>query len=588
MRQFFISLLGSIVGFFVAIVLLFVFLAMIGSMFAMSAGKSKSPKGAVVLKLDLQRGFLDHDGGNSLFSEGDNSIVGLVRTLHRVKSDKKVKGLLIRANGYGMPPAQAEEIRAAIADFKTSGKFVIAHAQGFEGTSLSGYMAVADADEIWIPDTTSVSMAGYRAEVEFLGGVFEKFDAKPEFVQFYEYKNMANHYTQKTFTDAHREATTEMLKSIFNSAIDNISSDRDLKREQFVDFINSAPHSAEDAKAFGLIDNLGHYIEAREYAKKKAGEHTKLVDLFSYGHDNYTGPVIAFVGGQGAVVPGRSSGGNPFSNQVNMGGDTVSEAILKASKDKAVKAIIFRLNTPGGSAAASDQIWDAVERAKKAGKPVVVSMGQYAASGGYYVSANADKIVAWPTTVTGSIGVVGGKIVIADTLGKIGHNVESVSMGGDFGGAYSAFEPWNQSQREAVRASMEDIYVDFTTRVANGRKIPIEKVREIAKGRVWTGAQAKELGLVDELGGFAKALEIAKSLADIKSDEAVRIKTFPRPLTQQEKLAQLFNVSAETATNLKDLEAILQSEEYQAFLKTRAAMQKKERVRLQADMPKVK
>ncbi len=588
MRQFFISLFASIIGFFIALILIFILLIGIGGAIA-SMSKAKKPDSkSLILSLNLHSPMLDHGGDGVLFGKKPMSLVKTVRALDKAKSDKKIKGLFIRANGWALPPAQAEELRAAIKDFQTSGKFVITHAQGFEGTGLSAYMAIAPSDEIWLQDTTGFALAGQRAEVEFLGGVFEKFDAKPQFIQFYEYKNAANIYTEKTFTRPHRESMTSLLKSIADSSVANIAKDRKIKPDEFWSFLDNAPHSAEQAKEYGLVDKLGHVDDAKQYAKEKAGEGSEFLPLDNYGVSSGSGPVIAFVGGQGPVVMGSSeSGDNPFSNKVMMGGDTLSEALIKASKDDKVKAIILRINSPGGSATASDQIWDAVVKAKKAGKPVVVSMGQYAASGGYYVAAPADKIIAWPTTITGSIGVLGGIINIRNTTAKIGHNVEAINIGGEFAAAYSFFEPWNQNTRQAMYNMMQDIYTDFTTKVAQGRGLKLEKVKEIAKGRVWTGAQAKSIGLVDELGGFMKALETAKELAKIDKDTKVRIKKFPRELTDMEKLERMFSVTAEAVRNMEDLQALTSSPEYQAYLKARAQMSERG-IQMKADLPQIK
>ncbi|MCF6276200.1 MAG: signal peptide peptidase SppA, partial [Robiginitomaculum sp.] len=392
-----------------------------------------------------------------------------------------------------------------------------------------------------------------------------------------------------TLTEPHRESMTSLLQSLMDSSVKNIAADRGITEKAFLSFLDNAPHSAEKAKELGYVDKLGHYVDAREYAKKKAGKDAKFQTIASYGAGISTGPVIAFVGGQGAVVQGGSDdGSNPFSNNVSMGSDTLSEALINASKNDKVKAIIFRINSPGGSATASDQIWDAVIKAKAAGKPVVISMGQYAASGGYYVAAPADKIVAMPTTVTGSIGVVGGKVVLRETLAKVGYNIEAIELGGEFSSAYSAFEPWSQGNRQAMYDSMEDIYVDFTSRVAEGRDMPIERVRELARGRVWTGAQAKEIGLVDEIGGFMKALEIAKELADIDADTKVQIKVFPREKTDMEKLEQMFNVTAQATANLQDLQALTNSPEFKAFMRAKALTAEQQGVQMKADLPEFK
>ena len=577
MRQFFITVIGTIVGLFAAFFLLIFLIVMLG---ALAAPKDKAEAGNI-LELDLRGALTDQSSGDTLFGTSGNAITDIVRKLDRAKNDDKIKGLYIRANSYGMSPARAEELRLSILDFKESGKFVLAYAQGFEGTSPFNYMAVSAADDIWLQDTAGFSIAGVRSEVGFYGGVIEKYDAKADFIQFHEYKNAANIYTQSTMTAAHRESMTAMVGSLYDSAANNIAADRGLntnsddmaaRRARLDEIFNTAPHSAEFAKEAGLVDTLGFSHGAREHAKSLAGEKSGFIKMSDYALPYTSGPVIALVGGEGAIVTGGSSSGNPFAPSLSMGSDTISSALTKAAKDKNVKAIVFRVDSGGGSAIASDQMWDAVNRAKAAGKPVIVSMGQYAASGGYYVAAPADKIVAMPTTLTGSIGVLGGKLALEETYKKVGYNVEAVHKGGEYTGAYSSDEAWTPELREKFRSSMEDIYVDFTSRVADGRDIPISRVQEIAKGRVWTGAQAKEIGLVDEFGGILKAIELAKVAADIDADTKVRIRKFPRDLTPAEQFEQLFNVTMETGSDLASLAEIANSPEMQALLKARNAM----------------
>jgi len=588
MKQFFTTVLGVIVGGFIFLFLLFFIFAGIGA--AIGASTAKKPiEGATVLTLDLRTPLLDHSAGESLFGSAPASVVDSVRALNRAKNDDKIKGLLIRT-GFGMAPASAEEIRLAIRDFKESGKFVIAHSQGFESTSIIPYMAVSASDEIWQQATTGFAVAGLYSESGFYGGVFEKYDAKAEFVQFYEYKNAANTYTQSTMTEAHREATTSYLTSLYDTSVKHISEDRGVSVETVTSFLNAAPHSAEAALESGMVNKLGYYLDAVEYAKTKAGgEKVKLRSVSAYGPGiNVTGPVIAFIGGQGPVTMGGSQdGSNPFSSAVSMGSDTLSKALKKAADDKKVKAIIFRVSSPGGSATASDEIYDAVELAKEADKPVIISMGQYAASGGYYVAANADKIIAMPTTITGSIGVVGGKVALRDAYSKIGYNVEHVRIGGEYGGAYSGDEPFTQAQRKAFTDQMEDIYIDFTNLVAKGRNLPIERVKEIAKGRVWTGAQAKELGLVDEFGGIMKAIEVAKELGGIEAGEKFNLRRYPRPKSRSQQFEDLLNVAIETKRDVTSLREITNLPEVQAILKARTEALTTGNAILKADIAEV-
>lgn len=586
MRQFFITVAGTIAGIFGFFVLLFVIFMFFGLLGALSSIGEKTPD--KVLTLDLRQSMIDHSIGESLFGDSPNSVVNTVYALNRAKDDDSVKGVFIRAENYGMAPASAEELRLALLDFKTSGKFVIAHAQGFEGTSLMSYQAVSAADEIWMQDTTGFAVSGLRSETEFLGGVMEKFDADPEFFQFHEYKNAVNSYTEKDFTDAHREATTSYLTSIYDNAVAQIATDREMTPAGVSQVLKSSPHSAEDALEAGMVDKLGQLAEAKDYVRKKVGDDKiAFTSIDSYGPGTTSGDsTIAFIGGQGAVLPGQSSGGGLFSQGITMGGDTVSNGFDAALKDKKVKAIVFRVSSPGGSPAASDQILAAADRAKEAGKPVVISMGQYAASGGYYVSAHADHIVALPQTITGSIGVFGGKVALEGTFAKVGYNIEGITVGGEFAGAYSPDAPFTPTQAEAYRGQLQDIYDDFTTRVANGRDIPLDRVLEIAKGRVWTGAQAKELGLVDELGGIMTAIDAAKKLAEIDADEDVRIKVFPRQKTIEQQINELFSGSAQMAQDVKTLQEIAALPEVQAAIRARNSARFGQE--LKADIPEVK
>jgi protease IV len=592
MKQFFLTMAGVFAAFFMLLLIPIVFLIAVG-LFA--SGSQKAVKTAaggnashIVLRADLRIPMLDQPR-NALLGGGRPSLVGMIEILQLAQSDKRVKGLFIRANGFGMPPAQAEELRDALKSFRDSGRFVLAHAQGFEGTSITSYLSVSAADEIWMQGAAGFSASGIGSEVEFYGGVLEKIHAKAEFEQFYEYKNAANTYTQKTFTPAHRQSVMSYLGSIYDSALSEISSDRDKSLFDMRSIIEGAPYSAEKAKALGLVDRLGQVIEAREAALAKA-ENGTMVEIMEYTRQKTKTksridkrPVIALIEGQGEIVTGENNT-NPFSNSVSIGSDTMTQTILSAARAKNVKAIVLRIDSPGGSAIASDQIWYAVERAKKAGKPVVVSMGQLAASGGYYYAAGADYIFAQPTTITGSIGVLGGKIVLDDTFAMVGYNVEPVSVGGEFTQAYSGVKSFTPEQRKSFHDSMARTYEDFTSIVAKGRKMPLETVLDLAKGRVWTGAQAKENGLVDELGGLRAAIMKAKELAGLEADAKAVVKRYPAPEAPIVQLKRLLGISTETAQTLATLKALADTPQAQLLLKT-ATMTKGKPASLKADVP---
>lgn len=312
----------------------------------------------------------------------------------------------------------------------------------------------------------------------------------------------------------------------------------------------------------------------KDWIATKAGdEDTVFKSIADYKpKGNFGKPVIAVVEGQGTILPGSGGGDNIFSPTTNMGGDTLAAGLDSIIDDEDVKAVVFRISSGGGSADASDQIMAAVIRVQDAGKPVVISMGQYAASGGYYIAAPADHIVALPQTITGSIGVFGGKIALEGAFAKIGYNIDGIRVGGDYAGAYNVDEPFTEAQLAGYQRTMDNIYNNFVGIVADGRNMPREAVIEVAEGRVWTGEQALERGLVDELGGFDTALRAAKRLAEMDEDADVRIKRFPRAKTREELFNDLFSGTVSTGRDLETLSALINMPEVQNALKAREAL----------------
>lgn len=558
MKQFFLTMLGVFAG----LIAFFVVLPVIAIMLlvAVAAGSSKpSVPAHSVLELDLRNGLTDQTSTNPFAMLGSGySVTKVVDVLAQAESDSNIKALLIRAPEAGMTPAHADELRQAILRFKSSGKPVIAHSQGFlpSGAVMSSYMVASAADELWMQNTSSFQATGLSSDALFLGRAAQKYGVKAEFEQRYEYKNAVNELTQSDFTAPHREAMLAWMNSIHASALAAIAGDRKMAPEAAKQLIEAGPYTAQRALELKLIDKIGQVEQAELYAKSKAGKGAKIVKFGDYssmkGFRSAMGSgaksSIAIIGGEGAIMTGRGGSASPFASGSDIRSDDLARAIYQAIDDKDVKAIVFRVSSPGGSPDASEQILDALRAAKKIGKPVVVSMGAYAASGGYWVSSEADWIVAQPTTLTGSIGVYGGKIVFADALARFGVDMRGLSVGGDYADAFSPTQSFDQGQRAAFAASMDLIYEQFVERVARGRNLPEDRVREIAKGRVWTGAQAKELGLVDELGGMNEAINKARQLANIPSAEGVRFKHYPTPQTPWEALATAFGASGQAAT----------------------------------------
>ena len=580
-KLFFITVLGVVVGLFAFVLLLILLVMGLGA-----AAGGGEPDNNLVLELDLRQGVLDSPVQPTLFSDSPQSVVGAVRALERAADDDRVKGVFIRGESLGLAPASAEELRSALLRFRDSDKFVITHAQGLNSTSIIPYQVVAASDEIWMQASESLATAGLYSQAEFFGGVMEMIDAQPQFIRYGDYKTAVNSYTETGFTDAHRESTTSLITSLFDLAVDNIATDRDIPRQRLLGLLDGSPHAAPAALDAGLVDKLGYLEEARDYALELAGgDDAAFKPISTYAPDtNYGDPTIALVTGQGAIVPSQPGGGSLFSPAVNMDGERLAAALDAALEDDDVEAVVFRVSSGGGSAAASDQIFAAARRVQDAGKPVVVSMGQYAASGGYYVAAQADHIVALPQTITGSIGVFGGKIAFEDTFAKVGYNMEGIRVGGPYAGAYNIDEPFTPEQLDGYQREMDNIYDTFVGLVAEGRDMSREQVIAIAEGRVWTGAQALDNGLVDELGGLDAAIAAAKRLAEIDEDESVRIKSFPRPKTRDELFNELFSGSVSAGRDMETLGALMKAPEMQRLLRAREAMSRQNR-ELEAPLP---
>lgn len=572
MKQFFLTMAGVFAG----LLLFFIVIPFVLITMAVSSASSKDPTPTqAVLELDLRDGLTDQASTNpfALLGGSGLSTLQVVDALAQAQADGKVKGLLIRLPEGGITPAAADEIRQAVLRFKESGKPVIAHSQGFQpvGTAVSSYMLGAAASELWMQNTSSFQLAGFSADSIFLGRAFQKYGVQPQFEQRYEYKNAVNELTESDFTPAHREAMTAWMTSIYETALANAARDSKLEPAALRTTIEAGPYSAAQALQLKLVDKIGQVEDAEKEIKRRAGKDAELLPLADYASSKgeRTGSgrnAIAIVGGEGAISTGRGGGGG-FGEGSEIRSDEVAKAIYDAIEDDAVKAIVFRVSSPGGSPDASEQILAAVRAAKAAGKPVVVSMGEYAASGGYWISSEASWIVAQPTTITGSIGVFGGKIVLADALGRFGVDMRNLTIGGEYADAFSPAEPFNQADRAAFAAGIDRTYEEFITRVSTGRRLPAERVREIARGRVWTGAQAREIGLVDQLGGLNEAIAKAKELAKIPAADAVRFKRYPEAQSPFEALSKMFGVSTEAARVLVGIGGVMDDPQAQAMVR---------------------
>ncbi|MGA9525738.1 MAG: signal peptide peptidase SppA, partial [Myxococcaceae bacterium] len=455
--------------------------------------------------------------------------------------DDRVKGLVARISTGPGSMAAAQELRDAVKAFREKGKKAIAYSDSFgefTGGSAAYYLAAA-FDEVYLQPSGDVGLIGIAAETPFAKNAFEKLGVVPQMGKRHEYKNAVNTFTETGFDAWHREATEKYLGSLHAQLVKGIAEDRGLEETQVRSLIDSGPHAGQAALDAKLVDGLAYRDEVYAQVKEGWGADAELLYLHKYlaraGRPNLDGDkTIALIYGVGQVMRGESDF-DPLSGESTLGSDSVAAAFRKAVDDDDVKAIVFRVDSPGGSYVASDTVRREVQRAREQGKPVVVTMGNLAASGGYFVSLDADRIVAQPGTLTGSIGVYAGKFVTRDFWEKLGVNWETVAVGQN-AALFSTDSEFTPEQHRKLESELDRIYGDFTAKAAAGRKLPLEKLQAVAKGRVWTGADAKELGLVDELGGFPKALELAKELAKIGTDEKVRIELFPRPKSPVELL----------------------------------------------------
>jgi protease-4 len=521
MKTFFLSFLGGLA----ALLLFFVILPLVLIISFLPKEGPQTAAGAHVLQIDL-RGVYPDQPVSSDFGAffPQMSFVEMLLKLNAAVEDPQIKGVFIRASEVDIGSSRAEELREALLRLKGAGKFVMAHSQGFLVSGPSAYRAVSAADEIWIQPGASFEVPGVSLETLFFGDAFKKFNLTADIEQFYEYKNAPEVYKTGDFSPAYKEAMTALASSIWKNSVSDIATDRKIDPVRMKGILEGSPYGADQSLALGLVDKIGWPEDAADAARTRGdGE---IVDIDNYHPDTgSTGDtVIALVGGEGDIVNGAGQAPDLLNlNAAQFASDTVAASLIALEDDPDVDAVVFRVDSGGGSATASDQVWRAVERLQEKGKKVVVSMGSAAASGGYYVAAGADAIVASRSTITGSIGVFGGKIAIADGLRMVGVNPSSIAVGGDYASLYSA-EALSESQRTKLRAMLGETYDRFTQLVAEGRNIPVEKVREIARGRVWSGEDALALGLIDDTGDLVDAISKAKELVGVKPEDKVRLR----------------------------------------------------------------
>ncbi len=538
-------------------------LFVIAPAYAANAPGDASDKAEAAAKKKLSIGHIEISGGYSegatapgLFGDVVETLGSGLQRLDKAARDESLDAVILHINDPSIGWAKLNELRVGIQKMRDKGRKVYAF---MESVDTKGYLVAAACDQIIIPESGMIMLPGLRAEVSFYKNLFDMLAIQPQMLRVGEFKSAAEPYSRSEMSPAFREEMEAILDDYYRQIVETIASSRKLTPDQVKAIIDTGLHSASDAKKLGLIDIVG-YEDAIESLVKGDDKTSEVKITKGYGKkkidtdfSGFTGmakmmnllmgvepttrkstvPKIAVINATGAIMSG-SSATDPFFGEQTMGSTTMIKAIRQARDDSTVKAVVLRVDSPGGSALASDLMWHELE-SLDGKKPFVVSMGDTAASGGYYIAMGADRIFAEPGTLTGSIGVVGGKLAFEKFYEKIGITTSVVQRGKN-SGVLSMTTPFSETEQVAMQKMLNDIYAQFTTKAAAGRKMDVDKLEKMARGRVYTGAQALKLGLVDELGTLADAIAFAKKSAGLDPDAKLERLDLPKPTSPFEAL----------------------------------------------------
>ena len=524
-----------VIGFFVAVGFLTALLA-VGAVLLIGGLKPRVIPLAdnIILTVDLTRGLEEGPSEDHLLRllvGAEPTLRDVLDGIERASDDLRVKVLLARVGDDALGLGKIQELRDAIKAFRAKGKLALAFADSFGefGPGTRPYYLATAFDEIWLQPMGNVGLTGLYTEIPFFKGTLDLLGVAPQLDHREEFKTAMNSLTETKMTPPHREEVDALLASISGQIIHGIAENRKLSEDEVRAAIDRGPLLADEAHDAKLVDRLGYRDEAIVHARSRAGSGAELTGLTTYldraGRPHREGATIALIYGSGLIQRAASST-NPLTESNVMAANKIARAFHAAVRDPAVRAILFRVDSPGGSVVASETIWREVVFARERGKPVIVSMGDVAGSGGYYVAAPADKIVAEPATLTGSIGVLAGKLVVSDLFQKLGLSTDSAQIGTN-AAMFSSTSDFSARAHSRLEAFLDDTYKGFKNHVASGRHMTEEAVEAVAKGRVWSGEDAQAHGLVDELGGTAVALQLAKEAAKLAPDAAVKLTVFP-------------------------------------------------------------
>ena len=504
---------------------------------------SKALPESMVVTLDLRR--LPPETASSGVLGGwwrdSRNMVETAQALWQAADDPHVIGLYVEIGDESAGLARVQELRQAIQRFRSKGKFTVGFAEslGSGGDHFADYYLATALDHLWLQPSGGFGVAGLAVETPFLKGGLDRLGIRVEGGKRYEYKSAPDTFTQSDMTGPARENLQQLIDGLYGQFVEDAARDRHMATTKLRQLIDAAPFDSERARVEGLVDKVGYRADAMDDVWQRAGSTRDLVTLSDYAdgrpRPNGRRDVVALVRVSGGIVSG-TSGNDPFSDDLRAASDDIVDALDAAAQSKEVKAIVLRIDSPGGTYPASDAIADGVGRARAAGKPVIVSMGDVAASGGYLAAVRADVIVAEPTTITGSIGVFGMWPVATDLLTTLGIKVDRLKVGTN-AGMYSSFQVPTPAQQAAIGRELDAVYVDFTRQVGESRKLDATRLDSAARGRVFTGIEAKRAGLVDELGGLDVALKVAKARAGIDESKPIELRPFPGESSPFQRIA---------------------------------------------------
>jgi protease IV len=521
------------------------------------------PSSIKVASIKLKGGLAEGNSAGSPFGGDLNSLNDILRRLGQAQRDKEIHAVILEIRELAVGRGKLNEIRSAIRTLRDSGKRVTA---SLEMATTPDYLVACACDQIIMPESGDLVLPGIRAELTFYKRLFEKFDITVDMLQVGDFKGAAEPYTRDSMSPAFRSQLEAVLGDYFEQMVEDIAAARGLPKERVKELIDQGMFTSADAKRVGLIDHIAypsHFDEERicgcqhakvtiveDYAKKAVDTDfsgmtgfVKLLELMSGGKNTSAtskGKKIGLVYAMGAITSGKSA--SSFMGESTMGSDTIVEALREASEDENVSAIVFRIDSPGGSALASDIIWNEIQKIEK---PVIASMGDVAGSGGYYIAMGCDKIYAEPGTLTGSIGVVGGKLALGKAMERFGLTTDVIAMGKN-SGLFSANSPFTESERTAWQQMMNETYRLFTTKAAAGRKMTVDELQKLAGGRVWSGRQAKANGLIDEVGTLKDAIAEAQRRGGLEVKDNPELLILPEQKSFFEQLIEGDSVTTPT------------------------------------------